>query len=84
MCGLSHRSRKKDHQLQLRESAGVCRLIAGHRKIYSLTYKLNASPNHVARSSQLRRACVRAQRNPTSSVRSIFKAEGHRTTSQFL
>jgi hypothetical protein len=58
MSGLSHTYKKKAHQLQLTECAGVCRLKGGHRKICSLTYKLNASPNHVARSSQLRRASV--------------------------
>lgn len=88
MCGLSHTSRKKKtHQLQLTESAGLCRLMAGHRKIYSLTYKLNASPNHVARSSQLRRACASVQRNPMSSVHSLclrLKGTIRTTTSQFL
>jgi hypothetical protein len=60
LCAVYHTlKKKKGHQLQLTECVGVCRLMGSHRKICSLTYKLNASPNRVARSSQLRRASVR-------------------------
>jgi hypothetical protein len=41
-------TQKKNHQLQLTEPADMSVLMATNRKIWSLTYKLNASPNHVA------------------------------------
>jgi hypothetical protein len=44
----AHTHTKRDHQLQLTESADMSVLMATNRKIWSLTYKLNTSPNHVA------------------------------------